>query len=76
MCTLLAGGGVFWAAAEPMAHFSSPPPIFGGESGTKEAAFNALAQSFMRWGFFSLGYFRQPDWHSVYAFTLRKRFTA
>ncbi len=51
MCTLLAGGGVFWAAAEPMAHFTSPPPIFGGETGTTEAAYNALAQSFMHWGF-------------------------
>ncbi|PAJ75422.1 BCCT transporter [Pseudoalteromonas sp. NBT06-2] len=51
MCTLLAGGGVFWAAAEPMAHFTSPPPIFGGEKGTTEAAYNALAQSFMHWGF-------------------------
>ncbi|NVK44303.1 MAG: BCCT family transporter [Oceanospirillaceae bacterium] len=51
MCTLLAGGGVFWAAAEPMAHFTSPPPLFGGESGTLEAAYNALAQSFMHWGF-------------------------
>ncbi|MBH0070783.1 BCCT family transporter [Pseudoalteromonas sp. NZS127] len=51
MCTLLAGGGVFWAAAEPMAHFISSPPHFGGESGTKNAAFNALAQSFMHWGF-------------------------
>jgi len=51
MCTLLAGGGVFWAAAEPMAHFTSPPPHFGGETGTKEAAYNALAQSFMHWGF-------------------------
>ncbi|GGO87919.1 glycine/betaine ABC transporter [Marinobacterium nitratireducens] len=51
MCTLLAGGGVFWAAAEPMAHFTSPPPLFGGESGTLPAAYNALAQSFMHWGF-------------------------
>lgn len=51
MCTLLAGGGVFWAAAEPMAHFTSPPPLFGGESGTVDAAYNALAQSFMHWGF-------------------------
>tara|TARA_R110000744_G_scaffold2188_9_gene8630 strand:- start:10487 stop:12046 length:1560 start_codon:yes stop_codon:yes gene_type:complete len=51
MCTLLAGGGVFWAAAEPMAHFTSPPPLFGGESGTIDAAYNALAQSFMHWGF-------------------------
>ncbi|MBB1487792.1 BCCT family transporter [Oceanospirillum sediminis] len=55
MCTLLAGGGVFWAAAEPMAHFTSPPPLFvglgGGETGTVQAAYNALAQSFMHWGF-------------------------
>ena len=51
MCTLLAGGGVFWAAAEPMAHFTSPPPLFGGETGTVNAAYNALAQSFMHWGF-------------------------
>lgn len=51
MCTLLAGGGVFWAAAEPMAHFLSPPPLYGGEAGTPKAAYNALAQSFMHWGF-------------------------
>lgn len=52
MCTLLAGGGVFWAAAEPMAHFTSAPPLFAGtEAGTTAAAYNALAQSFMHWGF-------------------------
>lgn len=51
MCTLLADGGVFWAAAEPMAHFLSPPPLYGGETGTPQAAYNALAQSFMHWGF-------------------------
>lgn len=26
LCTLLAGGGVFWAAAEPIAHFVAAPP--------------------------------------------------
>ena len=51
MCTLLAGGGVFWAAAEPMAHFTSPPPLFGVEAKTAEAAYPALAQSYMHWGF-------------------------
>ncbi len=52
MCTLLAGGGVFWAAAEPMAHFTSAPPLFAAtEAGTAQAAYNALAQSFMHWGF-------------------------
>ncbi|MCB1883243.1 MAG: BCCT family transporter [Geminicoccaceae bacterium] len=51
MCTLLAGGGVFWAAGEPMAHFLSPPPLFGGEGGSAAAVDPALAQSFMHWGF-------------------------
>ncbi len=51
MCTLLAGGGVFWAAAEPIAHFISPPPLFGVEAKSAEAAYAALAQSYMHWGF-------------------------
>ena len=53
MCTLLAGGGVFWAAGEPMAHFTSVPPLFEGAAANKsaEAVPYALAQSFMHWGF-------------------------
>ncbi|MCP4337768.1 MAG: BCCT family transporter [Desulfobulbaceae bacterium] len=52
MCTLLAGGGVFWSAAEPLAHFLSPPPSFGViAKGTKEAVVPAMAQGFLHWGF-------------------------
>ncbi len=52
MCTLLAGGGVFWSAAEPMYHFVNPPPLFGDVApNSPEAATNALAQSFFHWGF-------------------------
>lgn len=52
MCTLLAGGGVFWAAGEPIAHFLSPPPVFGDLSGDVHVqAHAALAQSFLHWGF-------------------------
>jgi len=51
MCTLLAGGGVFWAAGEPMAHFLSTPPIFDAEAGTEAAVAPAMAQSFLHWGF-------------------------
>ncbi|RUS60834.1 BCCT family transporter [Pseudorhodobacter sp. E13] len=52
MCTLLAGGGVFWAAGEPIAHFLSTPPIFGDLGGDPQARANAaLAQSFLHWGF-------------------------
>lgn len=51
MCTLLAGGGVFFAAGEPVYHFVVTPPAFATEPGTREAVQGALAQSFMHWGF-------------------------
>ncbi|TMN21666.1 BCCT family transporter [Lentibacillus cibarius] len=52
MCTLLAAGGVFWAAAEPLSHFLTVPPHFPGiEAGTSEAVAPALATSFIDWGF-------------------------
>ncbi|MCF3972113.1 BCCT family transporter [Paracoccus salsus] len=52
MCTLLAGGGVFWAAGEPIAHYLSTPPVFGDLSGDPAAqAYAALAQSYLHWGF-------------------------
>ncbi|UJF17442.1 BCCT family transporter [Vibrio sp. SS-MA-C1-2] len=50
-CTLLAGGGVFWAAAEPIAHFISPPPLFGTPDDNVQKAINALTQAFMHWAF-------------------------
>ncbi len=51
MCTLLAGGGVFWAAGEPIAHFVAPPPIYGDEANVFKKAINALSQSYLHWGF-------------------------
>ncbi|AVI58358.1 BCCT transporter [Paracoccus yeei] len=52
MCTLLAGGGVFWAAGEPIAHFLATPPVFGDAPADMQARANmALAQSFLHWGF-------------------------
>ncbi|MBT5556657.1 MAG: BCCT family transporter, partial [Halieaceae bacterium] len=51
LCTLLAGGGVFWAAAEPIAHFVSPPPLFDGYTTTQTMTGVALAQAFLHWGF-------------------------
>src|SRR5690606_18206208 len=49
LITLLASGGVFWAASEPIYHYMETPPLFGeGEINKVPAAF---AQSFMHWGF-------------------------
>lgn len=55
MCTLLAGGGVFFAAGEPVYHFVVTPPVFDTEAGTAAAVAPALAQSFMHWGFLAWG---------------------
>ena len=52
ICTLLAGGGVFWSAAEPLYHFQNPSPVFPGVGGGTAAAVDpALAVSFLHWGF-------------------------
>ncbi|WP_110598501.1 BCCT family transporter [Salinicola lusitanus] len=51
LCTLLAGGGVFFAAGEPIYHFVVTPPAFDSQPGTAEAVPNALAQAFFHWGF-------------------------
>lgn len=52
ICTLLAGGGVFWSAAEPLFHFQTPAPYFQGIVGSSAAAVDpALAASFLHWGF-------------------------
>lgn len=52
MTTLLAGGGVFWAAAEPMYHFLETPPMYGDiPPGQEVTIVPALAQSFLDWGF-------------------------
>ncbi|GAE93257.1 high-affinity choline uptake protein BetT [Gracilibacillus boraciitolerans JCM 21714] len=57
LCTLLAsGGGVFWAAAGPMYHYLTTPPLFTGiEEGTMAAAFPAMAQSYLHWGLHGVG---------------------
>jgi len=52
LCTLLAGGGVFWSAAEPMYHFITPPPTYPDVEPLSAGAVGpALAQSFFHWGF-------------------------
>lgn len=56
LTTLLAGGGVFFSAAEPMYHFLTLPKSFIGiTSGTPEAVAPALAQSYLHWGFLAWG---------------------
>ncbi len=46
----IAAGIVFWGPAEPASHYMSPPPFFGGEPKTPEAAMDAMTTSFFHWG--------------------------
>lgn len=49
LVTLLASGGVFWAASEPMYHYIQSAPLFG-DGGNNNIA-SAFAQSYLHWGF-------------------------
>ncbi|MBL4539778.1 MAG: BCCT family transporter [Oceanicaulis sp.] len=60
-CTLLGAGGVFWAAAEPLAHFLTPPPNADVSASAQAAVDVALAQSFLHWGFPRLGEPRRAE---------------
>ena len=51
----IAAGIVFWGPAEPAYHYMSPPPFFGGEPNTPEAAMNAMTTSFFHWGLSAWG---------------------
>ncbi|WP_345239209.1 BCCT family transporter [Pontibacillus salipaludis] len=52
LCTLLAAGGVFWAAGEPLYHYLTTPPLFAEEGmSPAESVVPGLAQSFFHWGF-------------------------
>lgn len=58
MVALLAGGSIFWSAAEPMAHFMEPAPAFPGvEGGTAAAVAPALAQAYLHWGYLAWAIF-------------------
>ena len=53
LCTLLAAGGVFFAAGEPMAHFVAPPPAFDSSATSDQLTSAALAQTYFHWGYLS-----------------------
>jgi len=46
----IAAGIVFWGPAEPAYHYMTPPPFFGGDPKTPQAAANAMTYSFFHWG--------------------------
>ena len=55
ICAGLAIGLVFFAVAEPMAHYTSPPPFLGFEPKSLAAGQSALPYTFFHWTFHTYG---------------------
>lgn len=51
LCTTVAAGLLFWAAAEPLYHYYGPPKTGGIVGHTPEAARFALSTMFLHWSF-------------------------
>lgn len=49
LCTTVAAGLLFWACAEPLYHYQSPPAAMGIEGGTPAAAQFSLEALFLDW---------------------------
>lgn len=49
LCTTVAIGILFWAAAEPMFHVNGPPVFSGAQARSPDAAEFALSTMFMHW---------------------------
>ena len=50
LCTTIAAGLMFWAAAEPLYLMSDPSPFFDIEPNSPQAAVFAMAQMYLHWG--------------------------
>ena len=51
ICTTIATGILFWATAEPLCHFGSPPPGLGIEPESPRAATFAISTMYLHWTF-------------------------
>lgn len=64
LCTLLASGGVFWAAGEPIYHFLTTPPLFADEGMTRaQAVVPRAGAKLFPLGLYCLGLLRYGSYH-------------
>jgi glycine betaine transporter len=55
ICAGMAIGIVFFGVAEPMAHYTNPPPFLGYEPGSLAAGEHAMRYAFFHWTFHTYG---------------------
>ncbi|MCZ8485271.1 BCCT family transporter [Vibrio lentus] len=70
-CTLLAGGGVFWAAARPIAHYVNPPPLYGAQENAQQRRSECVI-TIIHTGFPRMGNCGQLNVYRGYAPSLRQ----
>jgi glycine betaine transporter len=68
ICAGIAIGIVFFGVAEPMAHYTSPPPFLGFEPKSLAAGEHALRFSFFHWTFHTYGIYVSAGLCIAFAF--------
>lgn len=73
ICAGIAIGIVFWGVAEPMAHYTNPPPFLGVEAKSAAAGESALRYAFFHWTFHTYGIYVSAALCIAFAFYNNKK---
>ncbi|MCG0275153.1 MAG: BCCT family transporter [Thermosediminibacteraceae bacterium] len=76
LCTTIAAGILFWAAAEPIYHITSPPASLGIEPNSPQAALFAMSTIYLHWTIVPYALYALPSLMFAFAFyNMRKPFS-
>ncbi|MGB9840414.1 BCCT family transporter [Thermovenabulum sp.] len=76
LCTTIAAGILFWAAAEPIYHITSPPASLGIEPNSHQAAVFAMSTVYLHWTIVPYALYTLPSLMFAFAFyNMRKPFS-
>ena len=76
ICTTIATGILFWATAEPIYHFHSPPPSSGVEAETSQAVILSMAVMYLHWTFTPYAFYAVVSLTFAFAYyNMRKPFS-
>ncbi len=73
ICAGIAIGIVFFGVAEPMAHYTKPPPFLGFEPGSLAAGEHAMRYAFFHWTFHTYGIYISAALCIAFAFYNTKK---
>ncbi|HHY42068.1 MAG TPA: BCCT family transporter [Thermoanaerobacterales bacterium] len=73
LCTTIAAGILFWAAAEPIYHIISPPASLGIEPNSHQSAIFAMSTMYLHWTIVPYALYTLPSLMFAFAFYNMRR---